>query len=270
MARRRVINVLRKEWLILFTDVSSVMMITVLPVLIVGQGVLYVWLAANFGGEKMLGAALFQDTIQKIIAANHAVAALPGSDQILVLLQTQFNFYLLLIPTMIAVRAATFSLVDEKQTGSLEALLATPVRTWELLLGKALAGAIPALIMTWISAGIFLLFGLAAGWSHLYPYVVNATWVLNLFLVTPAVALLSFILGVIGSSSAKDPKGAQNMIIVIILPVIVLIVIQVTGVVWFTPLFTFILGAAVLVLDFLMVRLSVRLFRRESILVQWR
>ncbi|MDO8690324.1 MAG: ABC transporter ATP-binding protein [Dehalococcoidia bacterium] len=58
------------------------------------------------------------------------------------------------LPTMIAINFATFSIVDEKLSGSLEPLLATPVRTWELLLGKALAGVIPALIITWVCAGI--------------------------------------------------------------------------------------------------------------------
>jgi ABC-2 type transport system permease protein len=270
MARRRVINILLKEWLVLFTDFSSAMLITVLPIVIIGQGVLYVWLAATFGGDKMLTAPIFQQAIDKIILASPSAAQLPGHQQLLVLLLTQINFYLLLIPTLIAVSAATFSLVDEKQTGSLEALLATPVRTWELLLGKALAGAIPAIIMTWISAGVFLLIGLGLGWQEVYQYLVNASWLLNLFLVTPAVALLSFILGVMGSARAKDAKGAQNMIVLIVLPVLALIAIQVTGVVWFTPLLTLILGLALLLLDLLMLRLAVRLFRMESILVQWR
>jgi ABC-2 type transport system permease protein len=269
MSRRRIINILRKEWQVLFTDKGSAFMITAVPLIIVAQGALYVWLAANFGGEKMLASTLFQGAITKIIQASPAVAQLSGDNQLLVLLMTQINFYLLLIPTLIAVSAATFSLVDEKQTGSLEALLATPVRTWELLLGKALAGAIPALIMTWISAGIFLLIGMWLGWQPMYSYLVNAAWLLNLFLVTPAVAILSFILGVMGSARAKDAKSAQNMIVIVIFPVFALIAIQVTGIVWFTPLLTFVLGAAILLLDLGMLRLAVRLFRRESILSQW-
>ena len=91
-----------------------------------------------------------------------------------------------------------------------------------------------------------------------------------MFLVTPAIAVLSFILGVIGSSRARDAKNAQNIILVIILPVFAFIAVQVTGVVWFTPLLTFILGAAVLLIDWLMLRAAVRLFQRESILLQWR
>jgi ABC-2 type transport system permease protein len=270
MVLNRIRNILVKEWRLLFTDLSSFMMITLLPLLIIGQGVLYVWLAYKFGGDQMLTMAVFQAAIEKLTQAVPGVISLSVNDQLLVLLLNQVNFYLLLVPAMIAVNAATFSIVDEKQTGSLEALLATPVRTWELLLGKALAGAVPALVMTWICAGIFLLVTAVIGWGDLNGYVVNASWALTLFLLTPAVAMFSFILGVVGSSRAKDAKSAQNFVAIIILPVFALVGIQVTGIVWFTPLLTLALALVLIAIDVLMLRLAVRLFRRESILVQWR
>jgi ABC-2 type transport system permease protein len=269
MTSKRIRNILFKEWRLLFTDVGSSLLVTLMPLLIVAQGTLYIWLAYKFGGDKMLVTAVFQTAIDKIIRAMPAIAQLSANEQLLTLLLNQFNFFLLLVPTMIAVNAATFSIVDEKQTGSLEALLATPVRTWELLVGKALAGAIPALIMTWICAGVFLLITMFIGWGNLNIYVVNANWALTLFLLTPAVAMLSFILGVVGSSRAKDAKSAQNMVLIIVLPVLILVGVQVTGIVWFTPLLTLALAIAVIIIDILMLRLAVRLFRRESILSQW-
>ena len=186
------------------------------------------------------------------------------------LLLSQFNLFLLLIPTMIAISVATFSIVDEKLSGSLEALLATPVKTWELLLGKALAGAIPAVVMTWISAGVFLLVVSGLGWGALSGFVVTVGWFLTLFLLTPAVAILSFMLGVTGSSRAKDARSAQNTVLVIVFPVLALIGIQITGILWFTPLLILVLALAIIVADFISLRAAVRLFRRESIVVQWR
>jgi len=38
--------------------------------------------------------------------------------------------------------------------------------------------------------------------------VINASWFIMVFLVVPAVAVLSFLLGVIGASKARDVKGA--------------------------------------------------------------
>jgi ABC-type Na+ efflux pump permease subunit len=270
MSRRHIQNILLKEWTLLFTDINSALIVTLLPLLIVGQGTLYIWLASKFAGESMLTTPVFQTALQKLVEAIPGIAQLPGREQILVLLLNQFNFFLLLIPTMIAINVATFSIVDEKLSGSLEALLATPVKTSELLLGKALAGAIPAIVVTWLSAGIFLLVVSGLGWGDLSGFVVTVGWFLTLFLLTPAVAILSFMLGVTGSSRAKDARSAQNTVLIIVLPVLALIGIQITGIVWFTPSLILVLALAIGVADFISLRAAVRLFRRESIVVQWR
>jgi ABC-2 type transport system permease protein len=270
MSRRRIRNILLKEWALLFTDLNSALIVTLVPLLIVGQGIVYIWLASRFAGESMLTTQVFQTALQKLVEAIPGVAQLPGNEQLLVLLLNQFNFFLLLIPTMIAISVATFSIVDEKLSGSLEALLATPVRTWELLLGKSLAGATPALVMTWISAGVFLLVMSGLGWGDLSRFVVTGRWFLTLFLLTPAVAILSFMLGVAGSSRAKDARGAQNTALLIIFPMLALIGIQITGIVWFTPSLILVVALAIGIADFVSLRVAVRLFGRESILVQWR
>jgi len=270
MSRRRIRNILLKEWTLLFTDLNSAFLITLVPFLIVGQGILYIWLASKFAGGSMLTTQVFQTALQKLVVAIPGVAQLPANEQLLVLLLSQFNFFLLLIPTMIAISVATFSIVEEKLSGSLEGLLATPVKTWELLLGKALAGAIPALVVTWLSAGVFLVVVSGLGWGHLTGFVVTAGWFLTLFLLTPAVAALSFMLGVTGSSRAKDARSAQNTVLVIIFPVLALIGIQVTGIIWFTPSLILVLALVIIIADFITLRTAVRLFRRESIVVQWR
>ena len=110
----------------------------------------------------------------------------------------------------------------------------------------------------------------AVGWAEVIGFVVTARWFLTLFLLTPAVAILSFMLGIAGSSRAKDARGAQNIALVIILPVLGLIGIQITGIVWFTPWLILVLALAIAIAAFVSLRAAVRLFRRESIVVQWR
>jgi ABC-2 type transport system permease protein len=259
-----------KEWQVLFTDLNSVLLVTLLPLLIVAQGVSYVWLAARFGGSTMTASPVFQNALSRLVHEMPALAQATGEQRLLVLLLSQCTFFLLLIPAMIAINVATFSIVDEKVSGSLEALLATPVRTWELLLAKALAGAIPALVVTWLSAGVFLLAVRALGWGEQAVMVTNATWFLMLFLLTPAVAMLSFMLGVIGSSRARDAKGAQSLAVIVVLPVLALIGVQVTGIVWFTPLLTLALALGVGLADAITLFIAVKLFARETVVTRWR
>jgi ABC-2 type transport system permease protein len=254
----------------LLSDTSSMLTVILLPFLIIGQMLLYVWLAVTFAGDKALNIGLFQNAIAKLQEDIPEIAGLSGTEQFLVLLLSQFTIFLLLIPVMIAINTVTFSIVDEKISGSLEALLATPVRTWELLTGKALAGAIPSLLMTWLVAGVFLLAVSLMGWGNLVGLILTPVWFLSLFFLTPAVTALSFLLGVIGSSRAKDARSAQNIVLAVIFPLFGLIAIQVTGIVWFNTLATIGIGILLLVIDFIVLRVAVKLFQRESIVVKWR
>jgi ABC-2 type transport system permease protein len=269
MTARRIQNILRKEWEVIFHDLNNILFVSVIPLLIVAEPLVFMWLANQFGGETILSNSLVKNAISNLTAEIPSAAALPAVQQLQVLLLSQFKFFLLLIPTMISISFATFSIIEEKQSRSLEPLLATPVRTWELLIGKALSGAIPALIVTWACAAVFFLGVLIMGWGSLVTQVLTPSWYITFFLLTPAVAALSFLLGIIGSSKARDAKNAQNYIILVILPVFALIAIQVTGVVWFTPLLTLVLALALFVIDYLVLRIAVSLFQRESIVIKW-
>jgi hypothetical protein len=68
----------------------------------------------------------------------------------------------------------------------------------------------------------------------------------------------------------KDARSAQTIALLIIFPVFGLIGVQITGIVWFTPLLVLVLALAIGIADFISLRAAVRLFRRESIVVQWR
>jgi ABC-2 type transport system permease protein len=270
MTVRRIRNVLFKEWEVIFRDLNNTVMVALLPVLVPAEPLVFMWLADYFGGESFVTNSLVNSALTKLLAEIPAAASLSTSQQFQVYLLSQFKFFILLIPVVIAISLATFSIVDEKQSRSLEPLLATPVKTWELLLGKAFSGAIPAIIDCWICALFFFLGVAVMGWGNLIPLVLTPSWYLTFFLLNPAVAVLAFLLGVIGSSRAKDARSAQNLVIFIILPIFVLIAIQVTGVVWFTPLLTLAVSVGLFAADYLVLRIAEGLFQRESIVIKWR
>lgn len=269
MSIQRIRNILLKEWEVIFRDANNLMFVTILPLLIIAEPLVVMWLVERFGGESLISVSFIQSAMSKLAAEIPAAAALPAIQQFQVLLLSQFKFFLLLIPTMIAISFATFSIIEEKQSRSLEPLLATPVRTWELLLGKALSGAIPAILVTWICTAIFFVGVIIMGWGDLISLVLTSSWYITIFLLAPAVVILSFLLGVIGSSQARDTKNAQNLVVLIILPVFLLIGIQVSGSAWFTPIWTLVLAIGLYIVDYLVLRIAVRLFQRESIIVKW-
>lgn len=250
--RRRVWNIVRMEWAGIAASPASLLFLVVVPLVLVGQALLLAWLIPRFVSPEALG-----------MAGGDA-------DSLRSLLLSQFPLFVLLIPAMIANVFATQSIVEEKVSRTLEPLLATPVRTWELLVGKILAGALPGFVVTWASVAVFAAVGFALGWGRLLVNLFDATFYLSLFVLLPAVSLMSFVLGAIGSSRASDAKAAQNLAVLVIFPIFALIAVQVTGLVVFTPLLTLLVSLAFLAADLLLLRAAVRLFGRESIVTRWK
>ncbi|MBU6998734.1 MAG: ABC transporter permease subunit [Theionarchaea archaeon] len=269
-AQKRITNVMKKEWKVVFSDLNSGMFVTVLPFIIMVQALVVLYLVSRYAGPAALQNTILRAGMEKWLQVFPEISQLSVAEQFQVFFMGQIPYYFLLIPTMIAVSFATFSIVEEKQTRTLEPLLATPVRTWELLLGKSLAGLFPSLILTWIVAGCFLGMIAAIGWGNLIQYVVNRLWVVSLVLLVPLISFLSFMLGVIGSSRARDPKGAQNLAIIIVLPVLAIVIMQLVGVTVLVGRTLLFVCMGMVVLDIVFLKAAVGLFQRESIVITWR
>jgi ABC-2 type transport system permease protein len=270
MAIEHIKNVLRNEWKVLTSEPTTILLFTLLPLIILAEAMVAIWLIALIGGEAMANNEFFAGTLDKLVTSYPSAVDLPAIDRVRLLLLTQLNFFTLLIPTMVAIYAGAYGIVEEKVSNSLEPLLATPVKTWELLFGKAMAGFLPAMIITWICAALALVGVNILGWGYLLGHYIGVIWAVNFFLISPAVAFLSFLLGIIGSSRARDHRSAQNMVLFIIFPIFILIAIQMTGIIWFTPLLIIVMGIVLCVIDLLVLRIAVRLFQRESIIIRWR
>ena len=268
MARRRVLNVLRHEWRTIYNSKNSMAMVTILPLIIIGQAFVYIYVATDVVGveslQKILGPSL-----EKWVAAFPELASLTPVDQFRAFTFGQIPVYLLLVPCFVALTIASFSIVEEKLTKTLEPLLATPVRTWELLLGKSLAGAIPSIIMSWVSAGFFILLTTISGSNLLIEQGLNARWLISLVILAPLVSILSLMLGVIASSRAGDAKSAQNMGLIVILPVLALVGAQLFGLILLDAAGLLALSVIILLGSYVTLRIAVRLFQRESILTRW-
>ena len=267
---RRIKNIIIKEWKTTFGNINSGLFITLLPLIITAQALVLIYLVMNFAGADVLIKTILGKGLENWVNTFPEMAELSLVDRFQVFFFAQFPFYLLLIPVMIAVSFATFSIIEEKQERTLEPLLATPVRTWELLLGKALAGAIPSLLITWLCAGIFLAGITWMGSAHLLKFVLNAQWFISLFLLVPLFSILAFMLGVIASSRANDPKTAQNIAVIAIFPILAILGLQLMGFAVFTLTKLFVLSIVMVIVNFFVLHVAIKLFQRESIVVRWR
>ncbi len=196
---------------------------------------------------------------------------LGGGDCFQVFMVSQFMIMFLLLPVAIPVTIAAYSIVGEKATRSLEPLLATPITTVELLIGKSLGAVLPALLATFAAFGIFV-FGawLFVPNKDLFKALVDSRWILAILIVGPLMAIMSVMVSVMVSSRVNDPRAAEQISMVVILPIMIVFFGQMAG--WFFVNQQFILLSAVVlfVVDALLVYLAVRIFNRETILTRWK
>jgi ABC-2 type transport system permease protein len=188
----------------------------------------------------------------------------------LILLNDQFMFYFLLIPMMLPVYIAAYSIVGEKETKSLEPLLATPVSTWELLVGKSLAASVPAVVLTWLSFLVLIIGGLVIMPRPVFLAMIRPVWLVGMGLLSPLLALLSVLSGVIVSSRMNDPRAAQQVTGIFVIPIIALSLVVLAGKIFLSVGLVLLGAALVLALDGLVLYLAVRLFQRETILTRWK
>lgn len=187
------------------------------------------------------------------------------------LLLQQFMVLFLVIPVIIPATFASYSIVGEKTAHTLEPLLATPITTAQLLGGKALAAAIPAVGATLAGFGIF-----AVGTSILAvsPAVAlqlfSPLWLLGIFFVGPLLSLAGVSIAVMISSRVNDPRVAEQISALVVLPVIAVFMSQVFGVVILDLRLMLLIALILIVVDAALLFFATQLFQRETILTRWK
>jgi ABC-2 type transport system permease protein len=266
MSTTRVI--LWKEWLELRQQRGLLLGILVLPMLftLIPLAVLSV---AGHAPERALERS--STSLYELAAAHPELQGLSAIEVAQALLGQQLSLLFMMMPLIIPITIAAYSIVGEKTSHTLEPLLATPVRTWELLLGKSLAALLPAVGITWIAGAVF-----AAGLlpivvsREVYRAIVRPEWTTLLLVGSPLMALIAIAASVIVSSRVNDARTAQQIAGTIVLPITGIILAQLVGVLVLSSMMI-VTGLIVLaLLDVTTIWIATRLFRRETILTRWR
>lgn len=232
------------------------------PVVILAAGIGAVATAAAYPPS--------QKDVEALYAASPAMVGLDPTEAVQGLIATYFLILFMLIPTVVPLTIAIYSVIGEKSARTLEPLLATPVRVGELLLGKSLASTIPAVAVTWFAYLIYLGSVRLLGSSAAVHAVTAPRWLLAIVIMVPLLTLLSVNLGILISTRVNDVRVAQQIGGLVVVPVVGIGIAQVTGRVVLSNE-SFVNTTVFLVIVDLVVFLGARLaFQRENILSRWR
>ena len=178
--------------------------------------------------------------------------------------------YLLVIPVTMPSVVCAYSVVGEREQGTLEPLLSTPVRREEFVIAKALAALAPTLVIAYAVFGIFL--AIAALLAH--PVILSAIFtgshVLVQLLFTPLLAGWAIWVGIAVSSRSTDVRVAQQLGVLGSLPPLAIVALMSLNVISESAGLAIAFAAALLVFDLLAWRLVARMFDRERLLVNRR
>jgi len=126
--------------------------------------------------------------------------------------------YMLGIPAVVPTVIAAYAVVGERQQGTLEPVLTTPVSRDELLLGKALAALAPSMVVAYaVFALVVAVIDLFANPSSATALLRGPT-ILAQVVFTPLVAAWSIWIGIAISARASDIRVAQQVGILVSLP----------------------------------------------------
>jgi ABC-2 type transport system permease protein len=255
-------TILRREAMEMIRNRLLVASILLPPILLTVAPIV---LASAVGEEELPPELIAQVVAQRPEWASFSAGELAGAFAV-----QQFLVFFLLMPAYIPLSIATFSIIGEKQARSLEPVLAAPIRTIELLAGKAIAALVPGVLAGWVTYVLFVALASVVYGPRLFGVVTDGSWLAGVFLLGPSIGLASVVAGVIVSSRVNDPRVAQQVGGVVVVPIIALVLVQASGTILVGPSGYALVSAIVLVIALVGLRIGVRLFDREAILTRWR
>jgi len=186
-------------------------------------------------------------------------------------LLNSFSFFVVIGAAFVPLGIASYSIVGEKVEKSLEPLLATPLTDGEILLGKAIAAVLPAIIAMYTGATVFMVGIDAVTVSKLgYNYFPNWTFGVMLLVLVPVAIVMSVLYSVIVSSKVNDVRSANTYGILIFIPLMAIYFASEMGIISLDINGLLIIAAILLAIDVALFFISTATFRREDILTKWR
>lgn len=258
-------TIVDKEWAEVFKNKLVLFSVAFLPLMLTALPLITIYSMQGLSPEEMGSAQSTPDAF-----FGDACIGLNEADCTMVYMLNIFTLLFMILPIMVPVTIAAYSIVGEKSTRSLEPLLATPITTVELLVGKAAAAVFPAIVVTWLSFGIYLVGARFMTNEVVFARMIDPMWLLAVFLVGPLLALFAVCAAMMVSSRVSDPRTAEQLSGAVVLPVILVMMGQSFGLFLLSRELVLVTAVALVFIDLLMMYFTIQLFQRETILTRWK
>jgi ABC-2 type transport system permease protein len=185
------------------------------------------------------------------------------------LVGTEFSNIFILLSMVVPSSIAAYSIIGEKTNRTLEPLLATPVRRWQLLSGKILAALLPAMLITWVSGGVFIAELAIFTDANVVSHVITGGWLILFIACTPLLGLIAVAIMTAISSRVNDTRTAQQLSIWAVVPILGIILGELSGRFELTVHVAVIAYLTLIPVAIVLTWGAGQVFQRETILTRW-
>ena len=199
---------------------------------------------------------LLQPLVVALVAPASSAATLAGEHLLL---------YMLAIPVLTPAVLGAYAVAGERQQGTLEPVLTTPVRREEFLLGKALAVLAPSIAIAYavyvafvVTVALFAQPAVAAGLIKVPDIAAQVVF-------TPLLAAFSNWVAIAVSTRSTDVRVAQQVALLAILPLVLLTSLIAFGVIAVSPTLAVVVAVVLAIADVSGWRIVAPLFDRERL-----
>lgn len=164
-------------------------------------------------------------------------------------------------PNTISLVVALETFVGEKERGTIEPLLSSPLADWQIYLGKLLVGALTPLVASYVAITLYILMVM-----RLDLRMPSAAILAQLYILTAGHAILMVSGAIVISVQSTSVKAANLLASFIIIPVALLMQGESALLFWGNNQILWLAVAAVFIVAGLLVRLGLAHFQREYLL----
>lgn len=234
----------------------------VVPILlVVAVPILFLVITCNVPENQMNGAENILKMLPSEVKGFSTQQAL-----FYIMTNMMFPMFFLMIPLMVSSVSAASSFVGERERGTLEALLLTPMSLKQIFKGKVLGCIFLSGIITSISFVAFAVVITAGDIVLKMPFFLNWSWLVLILFFAPAITVFGVVFMVRVSAKSKSYVESVQTSGYIILPLLFLFLGEFTGLFLLNAVHFLIISAVVIVLDALIWFFAARSFQTEKLL----
>ncbi len=164
-------------------------------------------------------------------------------------------------PISVSLVIALETFVGEKERGSIEPLLNTPLKDWQLYLGKLLAATVPPLLSSFVGMTVYI-----SGLRLQNLKIPDLPLMIQIFTITIVQAVLMVSGAVVVSSQATSVRAANLLASFIIIPIALLIQVESVVMFWGNYQTLWLVVFGLMILTILFIRVGLAHFQREELL----